>query len=80
MKGAIIMKFNEHFKQHYEEWLKGCSAKSLVMYEQNLSRLIDSDLFSDCILSDEIIMLYELIRNECVARVHKIAETDLMHM
>ena len=72
------MKYEEHFEQHYEEWLKGFSARSLVDYEQNLSKLIDSDLFRDCILSDEIILLYELIRNECVARVDKFASMESM--
>lgn len=70
------MKYMEHFEQHYEEWLKGMKAKSLVDYEQNLSKLIDSDLFQDCILSDEIIRLYELIRNECVARVYIVAKYE----
>ena len=68
----------EKFEEHYEEWLKGMKAKSLVDYEQNLSKLIDSDLFSNCILSDEIILLYELIRNECVVRVDKIASMESM--
>lgn len=72
------MKYMEQFEEHYEEWLKGMKAKSLVDYEQNLSKLIDSDLFSNCILSDEIILLYELIRNECVVRVEKIASMESM--
>ena len=72
------MEYMKQFEQHYEEWLKGMKARSLVDYEQNLSKIIDSEFFSDCILSDEIILLYELIRNECVVRVEKIASMESM--
>ena len=70
---VISMKM-EQFEKHWEEQLRHYKAKSLVEYEQNLSKFIDSDLFSDCILSDEVVLLYELIRNECVRRVAMIIE------
>ncbi len=70
------MKYEQHFKEHYEEWLKGFSVKSLVKHEQILSELIDGKLALDSLLCDEILMLYELVRNECVARVYKLAETE----
>ena len=63
------MNYNEHFEKHYRSWLEDMSASRLIEYEQNLSRFIDSDLFSDSPLSDETIVLYELIRDECVKRV-----------
>ena len=68
------MKYDECFKEHYKEWFKGCSAKRLVDFERNLSNLIDSDLIEDCVLVDEILALYDMVRDECVYRVAKIVE------
>lgn len=63
------MKYMKDFKEHYQEWLRGFSAKRLVECEENLSSFIDSDLFSSFILSDEVILLYDMVRDECVRRV-----------
>lgn len=63
------MKNAKEFEKHYQEWFRGFNAKRLVECEQNLSNFIDSDLFCDFILSDEVILLYDLIRDECVRRV-----------
>ena len=71
------MKFQEHFKEHYTEWLKGCSAKRLVDFERNLGNLIDSDLIEDFILCDEVIALYDMVRDECVYRVAKMVEDSI---
>lgn len=57
------------FKKHYSGWLSRFSNRQLVEVEDNLSKLIDSDLFSDCILADEIIELYDCVRDECVKRL-----------
>ena len=69
------MEYREHFKHYYSEWLKGFSISRLVEVEENIGRLIDCDLFSEFLLSDETILLYELVRDECVCRlsaqVHK---------
>ena len=62
------MSYFETFKQHYREWFRRMELSALVAYEDNLSRLIDSDLIDDCILSDEIMTLYEIVRDECVCR------------
>lgn len=74
------MEYMEQFKVHYCEWFKNFSNSSLVKYEENLSKLIDSELFSDCILSDEIVLLHELIRDECVNRLAMIAEDSAQAM
>lgn len=62
------MKYYELFRVHYREWIAGMKSSSIVEYERNLSALIDSDLFDDCILNDEISALYDIIRDECVKR------------
>ena len=69
------MKFQEQFKEDYKQWFKEMSAKHLIKYEQNLSQYIDSDLFEDSLLADEVLILYELVRDECVYRVSKLAES-----
>lgn len=70
------MKFQEQFKEDYKQWFKEMSAKQLVKYEQNLSQYIDSDLFEDSLLADEVLVLYDLVRDECVYRVSKMADCD----
>ena len=70
------MKFQEQFKEDYKQWFKEVSAKQLIKYEQNLSQYIDTDLFDNSLLADEVLILYDLIRDECVYRVSKFAETD----
>ncbi len=63
------MKGEKDFKQYYENWLHGFSNDELVRHEQNLSDVIDSDLFPGFLLSDEVLVLYELVRDECVRRL-----------
>ena len=63
------MKYMEHFEKHYRDWIKGFDNSSLVQYERNLSSFIDCELFEDFLMSDELLMLYEIIRDECVNRV-----------
>ncbi len=41
----------------------------MVEQEAVLSQLIDSDLFQNFILADEVIMLYDMICDECVKRL-----------
>lgn len=66
--------FDEQFKEYYRNWFSTCKASSLVRYEENLSQIIDSDLFDGFVLSDEVIVLYDLVRDECVYRVAKMVE------
>lgn len=68
------MKYMEQFKEHYKEWFRGCSAKRLVDFEKNLCNVIDSDLIENFVLCDEVIALYEIVRDECVYRVAKMVE------
>ena len=68
------MDYLREFKKHYESWFSTMSAANLVSYEQNLSKFIDSDLYEGNILADEVNILYELIRDECVYRLSKSIE------
>lgn len=70
------MKFQEQFKIDYEQWFREMRAKQLVKYIHNLEQYIDSDLFEDSLLADEVILLYDLARDECVYRVSKMAELE----
>lgn len=64
----------EHFTEHYKDWFKGMHIKRLVECEENLSSFIDCDLFGSFILSDEVILLYDMVRDECVRRVAKMSQ------
>lgn len=61
----------KQFVAYYSEWLKGFDNDSLVKYEENLSDFIDCDLYDGFLLADEVNILYELIRDECVRRVSR---------
>lgn len=71
------MKYMEQFKEHYKEWFRDCSAKRLVDFERNLGNVIDSDLIEDFVLCDEVIALYDMVRDECVYRVAKMVEDSI---
>lgn len=64
-----VFKFDRVFREYYEDYFRDCKVSSLVKQEDILSRLIDSDLFDDFVLADEVILLYDLIRDECVRRL-----------
>lgn len=70
------MKFQEQFKIDYEQWFREMHAKQLVKYIHNLEQYIDSDLFEDSLLADEVLILYDLARNECIYRVSKMADLE----
>lgn len=61
--------FNRVFKTYFKEWFSGCNTTTLVKQEDILSQLIDSDFGPDFILIDEVIVLYDLVRDECVRRL-----------
>lgn len=63
-------------KELYSKYFRSVSAGTLVQCETELSRLIDDDSFCECILLDDVIVLYELVRDECVCRVAKIADME----
>ena len=63
------MNLREEFTKYYKDWFSSWNASNLIKQEQLLSDLIDSDLFMDFILCDEVVLLYDLIRDECVRRL-----------
>lgn len=72
-----MLDFSKQFEEYYRNWFSQCKASQLVKYEQNLSRFIDSDLYCDFVLCDEVNVLFELIRDECVYRVANMSEFSI---
>lgn len=73
-KGGDCMQYMDTFKKYYSEWFSRFDVKTLVEYEQSLSKFIDSDDFHDFPLSDEVLMMFELVRDECVMRCSVMAD------
>ncbi|MCC8139472.1 MAG: hypothetical protein LIO67_04075 [Lachnospiraceae bacterium] len=63
------MDYMDTFKSHYRGVLSQSSTSALVRVDDNLSRLIDSDLTEGCMLLDEIQALHGLCRDECMHRL-----------
>lgn len=72
------MDYKEMFSQYWEERFRYFKASRLIEAEQWLSVFIDSDLFEDSMLSDEALVMYELVRDECVKRVAKIVDNPFV--
>lgn len=68
-------KFEDVFSEYWKERFKHFSLSNLVFYEDSISKFIDSGFCEDFLLVDEIIVLYELIRDECVHRCERMAES-----
>ena len=68
-KHVSVFEFSKVFKEYHSYYFSNWKVASLVEQEEILSKLIDSDLFSDFVLADEVIILYDLIRDECVKRL-----------
>lgn len=68
------MEYRKLLIEHFEEMFASMSPKQLVKTEDWLSKFIDSDLFEDSLLADEVTYLYESVRDECVKRVSLIAD------
>lgn len=67
--------YDECFSEYWRERYRHYDVCSLVRDEAVLSAIIDSDLSNDCPLIDEILLLYEIVRDECVNRVSYISNT-----
>lgn len=62
--------FNEKaFREYYEGFVSRIPVRRLLAYEDNLAKIIDSDLILGCVLSDEIIILHQIVESECVNRL-----------
>ena len=68
-KNISIFEFGRVFKEYHKDYFSHWRISSLIEQEHVLSQLIDSELFPNFVLADEVIMLYDLIRDECVKRL-----------
>lgn len=69
MNYSEMVKYNRMFAEYWEKRYTDYSLSHLVQDEQWLSRFIDSDAFTESPLSDEVLEMFDLVRNECVRRV-----------
>ncbi len=63
------MEYVNVFRDYWQDRFAHSTLDYLVEQERLLSSLIDDDCFSGFLLMDEIMSLYELVRNECVSRL-----------
>lgn len=61
--------FRKTFEEYHKELFSHWKASSLVEQEALLFQIIDSDLFDNFVLIDEVILLHDLVRDECVRRL-----------
>ena len=64
-----IFEFNRTFKEYHTQMFSHWRISSLVEQEFILPQIINSDLFEDFILIDEVIVLHGLVRDECMRRL-----------
>lgn len=62
------MSYDECFSEHWKARYAHCRIDNLVRDEDVLSAIIDSDFASDCPLIDEILLVHDIVRDECVKR------------
>lgn len=75
---ARMAEYDDFFRAYWHERFVGSSLKGLVEWERQLSVMIDSDTFDSNPLSDEILVMFDLVRSECVRRCASIAENGLL--
>lgn len=59
----------EILEKYYRELFRNFTVHDLVKHEQILSDLIDDERVYDSLVIDDVMKMYELIRDECVRRV-----------
>ena len=68
------MSYLDSFCEHYKKFLSTSKLSTLAEQEKLLSRMIDDDIVFNSLLIDEVIILYDLVRDECVRRVVMMAD------
>ena len=63
------MEYTNIFNSYWQDRFSHSSLDNLVEQERLLSKLIDDDSFSGFLMMDEIMSLYELVRDECISRL-----------
>ena len=64
-------KYREFFENYHENWFSQWQSEHLIEQAKVLAEMIDSDLVADSMLMDEVVILFNLIRDECVKRIAK---------
>lgn len=59
----------EIFEKYYREWFKNFDSRDLVKHEQLLADLIENELVYESLIIDDVVKMFEFIRDECVRRV-----------
>lgn len=70
--------FQDCFYFYHLERIRHWKVSTLVEQEKLLSEILDSHLLEDLVLIDEIICLYDLVRDECVSRLEKALKGGLL--
>lgn len=70
--------FQDCFYFYHRERIRHWKVSTLVEQEKLLSEILDSHLLEDLVLIDEIICLYDLVRDECVSRLEKALKGGLL--
>lgn len=65
MFGEFRRGFIDYHKKIFSNW----KTTTLVEQEKLLGQIIDSDMAEDFVLIDEVIELYDMVRDECVKRL-----------
>lgn len=70
-------KYREFFENFHEDWFSHWKSENLIEQAKVLAKMIDSDLVAESMLIDEVMILFDLIRDECVKRVAKSVNVEL---
>lgn len=65
----MIGKIRSNFIEYHKDVIAHWKVSTLIEQEKILGELIDSDCAEDFVLIDEVILLYDLVRDECVKRL-----------
>lgn len=74
---ANCFKYREFFENYHENWFSYWKSENLIEQAKILAEMINSDLVAESILMDEVMILFNLIRDECVKRVAKSVSVEL---
>ena len=70
-------KYREFFENYHKDWFSYWDSENLIEQAKVLAKMIDSDLVADSLLIDEVMILFNLIRDECVKRIAKSVNVEL---
>lgn len=71
VQGMMQERENE-FREQFRRYSNAILAEQTYIFE----RLLQTEEVNECLLVDDIIATYELLRDECVRRICMLAETE----